>query len=159
MEVAIAGAAAAIVGSAYYSKKSVDNQKKSIKKANKAAKIQADLDRQSAQLLLREQQRKNKNLLLQQQSNYKAKLGASGLSHKTGSGQVVLDNMQKEHDMEDRYLTSQAKISLAALNNSLNQTIQKNLLDLDTIRAKEKQDALDTFSSAFGAGYGRSLIK
>jgi len=154
MEVAIAAVGAAIVGSAYYSKVSVDNQKKAIKKSNQAAAVQADLDRQSAQILLQEQQRKNKNLLRQQQSSYKAKLGASGLTQNSGSGQVVLDAMQKEHDMEDKYLVNQAKISLQSLNNALAQTTRKNLLALDTLSANQKKDALNSISST-----GRSLIK
>ena len=154
MEVAIAAVGAAIVGSAYYSKETADNQKKAIKKSNAAAATQAKLDRQSAQMLLEEQQRKNKNLLLQQQSSYKAKLGSSGLSSSKGSGQVVLDAMQKEHDIEDKYLVNQAKISLQSLNNALNQTTQRNLLALDTLSANQKKEVLDGIGST-----GRSLIR
>ncbi len=154
MEVAIAAVGAAIVGSAYYSKETADNQKKAIKKSNALAAAQADLDRQSAQMLLEEQQRKNKNLLRQQQSSYKAKLGASGLNHTNGSGQIILDALQKEHDIEDKYLVEQAKISLQSLDNALEQTTRRNLLALDNISANQKKDILDGISST-----GRSIIK
>ena len=60
--------------------------------------------------------------MAQQQSAYKAKLGASGLSAQTGSSQVVLDAMQNEADMEDKYLVNQKNFSLQSLNNRLQQT-------------------------------------
>ena len=155
MHVAVVAAGAAMLGSAYYTKRTEDNQKKMLKNSNKSAKTQADLDRQAAQALLQEQQRKNRNLLKQQQSSYRARLGASGLSYTNGSGQVVLDNMQKEHDMEDRYLIKQANISKQSLENSLKETTKRNLLSLDNMDSNQKRQALDAFSSAIG----RSLIK
>ena len=111
MQVAAAATIATAAASVFYSKKNSDAQKKQIKSANAAAQKNYELNRQQAQLTLQETQRKNRNLLAQQQSAYKAKLGASGMSSKSGSGEIVLNTMQKEHDAEDKYLVDQANIS------------------------------------------------
>ena len=129
MEVAAAAAITTATSSIFYAKKSADIQKKQIKKATAAAERDNELQRQRTQSTLQKQQLNNRSLLARQQAAYKAKLGAGGLSQ-AGSGQVVLDNMQKEHDAEDKYLTQQANISLQALQNSIDETKTRNLLTL-----------------------------
>ena len=138
----------------FYSKKNSDAQKKQIKSANAAAQKNYELNRQQAQLTLQETQRKNRNLLAQQQSAYKAKLGASGMSSKSGSGEIVLNTMQKEHDAEDKYLVDQANISLEALLNSTNQTKSRNLLSLQTLENNNRNNIISGINS-----FGRSVIK
>ena len=154
MQVAAAATIATAAASVFYSKKSADAQKKQIKSANAAAQKEYELNRQQAQLTLAETQRKNRNLLAQQQSAYKAKLGASGMSSKNGSGEVVLNTMQKEHDTEDKYLVDQANISLEALVNGINQTKSRNLLSLQTIDNNSRSNLIGSLNS-----FGRSVIK
>lgn len=154
MQVAAAATIATAAASVFYSKKSADAQKKQIKSANAAAQKDYELNRQQAQLTLAETQRKNRNLLAQQQSAYKAKLGASGMSSKSGSGEVVLNTMQKEHDTEDKYLVDQANISLEALVNGINQTKSRNLLSLQTIDNNSRSNLIGSLNS-----FGRSVIK
>lgn len=142
-------AAPVIVASsiAYTTKKS-NAEKKQIKAANAAANQAYELEKQEKQNTLEQTQLRNRNLLLRQQSQYKAKLGASGLSQ-TGSGQVVLDNMKKEHDAEDKYLTEQADISMQALLNGINETNTRNLLEL---QKKSYDKNSDIISGIYGAG-------
>lgn len=157
MEVAAAATVATVVSSLYYTKRSADIQKKQVKKANAAAQKQYELEREKTQLTLADEQRKNRSLLAQQQSTYKAKLGAGGLSQ-PGSGQVVLDNMQREHDMDDKYLTSQANISLEALLNGINQTKSHNLLSLRSSTNKAYARMTNDVISGTGT-VARSMIK
>ena len=158
MEVAIIATAATILGSAYYTKKNADNQKKALKQSNAYALQNAALQDQQAKLALAEQQRKNKNLLAQHQSSYKAKLGASGISSQNGSAQAYLDAAQREYDMEDKYLINQSKISSDALLNSVNQTTSTNLLKLNTLNNNNQQNLYATLGNLTG-GTGRSMIK
>lgn len=158
MEVAIVATAATILGSAYYTKTNADRQKKAIKQANATAARAAALQNKQAQLALAEEQRKNKNLLAQQQASFKAKLGASGLSGKNGSGQTYLNAMQKEYDMEDKYLVNQAKISSDALLNSLGHTTNTNLLKLNSINHENQANMYNTLGNLAG-GIGRTMIK
>lgn len=154
MQVAAAATIATAAASVFYSKKNSDAQKKQIKSANAAAQKNYELNRQQAQLTLQETQRKNRNLLAQQQSAYKARLGASGMSSKSGSGEIVLNTMQKEHDAEDKYLVEQANISLEALLNSTNQTKSRNLLSLQTLENNNRNNIISGINS-----FGRSVIK
>ncbi len=154
MQVAAAATIATAAASVFYSKKNSDAQKKQIKSANAAAQKNYELNRQQAQLTLQETQRKNRNLLAQQQSAYKARLGASGMSSKSGSGEIVLNTMQKEHDAEDKYLVDQANISLEALLNSTNQTKSRNLLSLQTLENNNRNNIISGINS-----FGRSVIK
>lgn len=154
MQVAAAATIATAAASVFYSKKNSDAQKKQIKSANAAAQKNYELNRHQAQLTLQETQRKNRNLLAQQQSAYKARLGASGMSSKSGSGEIVLNTMQKEHDAEDKYLVEQANISLEALLNSTNQTKSRNLLSLQTLENNNRNNIISGINS-----FGRSVIK
>ncbi len=149
---------AAIAASAFYSKKTIDNQKKQVKAAEAAAQKEYDLNVAQTKLALEEQQRKNKNLLEKQQSAYKARLGASGMSSKNGTGQTVLDTMQQEHDIEDKYLVNQANISLEALLNGINESNTRNLLSLSTLDNKSNQNMWNSLNS-FTSTAGRSMIK
>lgn len=158
MEIAVIATATAILGSAYYTKTNADHQKKAIKKSNENAARATALQNKQAQLALAEQQRKNKNLLAQQQASYKAKLGASGLSDKNGSAQTYLNAMQKEYDMEDKYLVNQAKISSDALLNSLGHTTNTNLLKLNIINNESQANVYGTLGNLVG-GIGRTMIK
>jgi hypothetical protein len=157
MEVAAITAVATTAASVFYSKKAADAQKKQIKVSQAAAEKSYELEKQQIGLTLKDEQRKNRSLLAKQQSAYKAKLGASGLSQ-NGSGQIVLDTMRKEHDAEDKYLTSSANISLEALQNSIDETRNRNLLSLS-------QHAATTTASYFNSvsdtadGLGRTLLK
>lgn len=156
MEVVAAAAVAKAVSSVYYTKRSSDIQKKQTKAATAAAEKEYELQRQKTQLALQNEQRNNRNLLAQQQSSYKAKLGASGLSQ-AGSGQVVLDAMQKEHDTEDNYLTQQAKISLQALQNGINETKTHNLLALKQNKVSRDTNYVNSITDA-GYSVGRAVI-
>ena len=143
----VAAAVVSVLGSAYFTEKNIKQEKRATKRANQLANEQAEIERQAQKEILKEEQRKNRNLLAQQQSAYKARLGASGLSSATGSGQVVLDNMQKEADMEDKYLSNKTKYSLQTLNNRLQQTNSRNLLSLNKSRLAQQ-------SNVFSAGSG-----
>ena len=136
-------AVVSVLGSAYFTEKNIEKEKKATKTANQLANQQAEIDRQSQLATLKETQRKNRNLLAQQQSSYKAKLGASGLTGETGSGQVVLNQMQKEADMEDKYLTNKTTFSLQTLNNSLQQTNNRNLLALNKSRLSQQKNVFN----------------
>ena len=133
MEAAAAATVVSTLASTYFTYDNIKTQKKATKAAKNAANYQAELERKTIQDTLAEQQRKSRNLLAQQQSAYKAKLGAGGLSHTSGSGQVILDSMQKEYDMEDKYLQDKASISLDALRNSIDKLNTQNLLQLRTL--------------------------
>lgn len=158
MEVAAAVAVVSSIATAFYTKKSVDSQKKQIKAEQKAAKKQYDLDVAQTQLALEEEQRKNRNLLAQQQSSYKAKLGAGGMSSTSGSGQAVLNALQKEYDTEDKYLTNQANISLEALLNGINTKNTRNLLSLNQIKSQQASNTLSGINNIVSSA-GRSVIK
>lgn len=158
MEVTAAVALVASAATTYIAKKNLDAQKKQIKAERAAAKKQYDLDVAQRQLTLEEEQRKNRNLLMRQQSAYRAKLGASGMSSQSGTGQAVLDSMQREHDMEDKYLVNQANISLEALLNGINARNTRNLLSMSELEnryAANMGNALTTLA----ASAGRSIIK
>ncbi len=157
MEVAAITAVATTAASVFYSKKASDAQKKQIKASQIAADKRYELEKQQIGLTLQDEQRKNRSLLAKQQSAYKAKLGAAGLDKK-GTGQVVLDTMQKEHDAEDKYLTSSANISLEALQNSINETRTRNLLSLSQHAATTTAGYLSSVSDMTD-GLGRTLLK
>jgi len=157
MEVAAITAVATTAASVFYTKKAADAQKKQIKASNKAAQKKYELEKQQINLTLADEQRKNRSLLAKQQSAYKAKLGATGLNQ-NGSGQVVLDAMQKEHDAEDKYLTSCANISLEELQNSIDETRTRNLLSLSRHAATTTAGYLDSFND-IADGLGRTLLK
>ena len=131
-----------VVGSAFYKEKEYRAEKKATKQANKLAKEQAEIERESELAALQEIERKNRNLLAQQQSSYKARLGASGLTTESGSGQVILDAMAKETDMENKYQQQKAQRSLKTLNNRLKQTNNRNLLSLTKARIGEQTNVL-----------------
>lgn len=156
MEVATA-AALTTAASVFYTKKASDAQKKQIKASNAAAQKEHELERKQINLTLQDEQRRNRSLLAKQQSAYKAKLGAGGISQ-AGSGQAYLDSIQKEHDLENKYLTERAEISLEALQNSIDETRTRNLLELskqsDLSRARTISDI-----GSFTTGLGRNLIK
>ena len=158
MEAAIIATAFAILSSAYYTKTNADHQKKVIKKNNENAVKAAALQNQQAQLALEEQRRKNKNLLAQQQASYKARLGSAGLSGKNGSSQTYLNAMQKEFDMEDKYLVNQAKLSSEGLLNGLGHTTSTNLLKLNSINSENQTNSYNTVGNLVG-GIGRTMIK
>ncbi len=158
MEAALVVTAVAILSSAYYTKSNADHQKKVIKQNNENNAKNVMLQNKQAQLALEEQRRKNKNLLAQQQASYKARLGSSGLSGKTGSGQTYLNAMQKEYDMEDKYLVNQAKLSAEGLLNTLGQTTNTNLLKLNSINNESQSNLYGTLGNLAG-GIGRTMIK
>ncbi len=158
MEAAVIATVVSILGSAYYTKANADRQKKAIKRSNAYAAEQAALQDKQARLALNERQRKNKNLLAQQQASYKAKLGASGLSGQSGTGQTYLNAMQREYDMEDKYLVNQAKISSDALLNSLNHSTGTNLLKLNSINQASQNNMYGTLGD-LASGISRTMIK
>lgn len=137
-------ALASILSSAYFTEKKIEQEKKATKQANQLANEQREIEKQAQAEGLKEEQRKNRNLLAQQQAAYKARLGASGLSAETGSGQVVLDNMQKEADMEDKYLQNKTAYSFRTLNNRLQQTNNRNLLTLNNARLSQQTNVIDS---------------
>lgn len=137
-----------ILGSAYYTHKTHEAEKKATKQANRLANEQAAIERESELAALKETERKNKNLLAQQQSSYKAKLGASGLTSSSGSGQVVLDAMQKETDMENKYQQQKTQYALKNLTNRLSQTNSRNLLSLSKSRLAQEENILNSALSA-----------
>lgn len=158
MEAAPIIAVASLISSAVYTKKSIDSQKKQAKAAKAAAQKEYDLNVAQTKLTLEQQQRKNRNLLAQQQSAYKARLGAGGMSSRSGSGQTVLDNMQREHDIENKYLIEKSNISLESLRNHINETNTRNLLEIQGLRDKQTANAFDTLSSLTSQA-GRTMIK
>lgn len=158
MEAAPIIVAASLISSAVYTKKSIDSQKKQAKAAKDAAKKEYDLNVAQTKLTLEEQQRKNRNLLAQQQSAYKARLGASGMSSQSGSGQTILDNMQREHDIEDKYLVEKSNISLESLLNHINENNTRNLLEIKSLNDKQTANTFDSLSS-LGNYTGRTMIK
>ncbi len=158
MEAAIAVSIASSLATAYYTKVNSDRQKKAIKSANRAAKESARLQDEHAKLALAEQQRKNRNLLRQQQATYKANLGALGTSSKSGTGQTYLNALQREHDIEDKYLVNQAKISSEALLNSLGNTTNTNLLRLNSLNSESKLNSLNSLGN-IGSSFSRTMIK
>ncbi len=151
MEIAAPLIIASAASSVYYTKKASDAQKKQIKANNVAAQKAADLQKQQIQMTLNNEQQKNLSLLARQQSAYKAKLGAGGLSQK-GSGQVVLDTMQKEHDIEDKYLKKQADISMEALLNGIDTTRTRNLLELKQNKYYSNIDTINGMRYTVNAG-------
>lgn len=138
---------ASVLGSAYYTHKTHEAEKKATKRANKLAEEQTAIERESELATLKETTRRNKNLLAQQQSSYKAKLGASGLTSKSGSGEVVLNTMQKDADMEDKYQQQKTQFALKTLNNRLNQTNTRNLLSLSKSRIAQGKNVFDATNS------------
>ena len=158
MEVAPIIAAAGAITSAVFVKKNMDSQRKAEKAQYRSNQRQYQLDVEQAQAALAEEQRKNRNLLAQQQSSYRAKLGASGLSAKSGSGQVVLNSLKKEADAEDKYLVNQANISLEALLNGINAKNTRNLLNLNSINAQRTANTMNALGS-FTSTAGRTILK
>ncbi|MBR6411648.1 MAG: hypothetical protein IKS41_00610 [Alphaproteobacteria bacterium] len=148
----------ASLASSWYMKESADTQKKALKAERAANQKKYDLDVAQAKLALAEEQRKNLNLLTQQQSAYKAKLGAAGMSPKSGSGEAVLESLQKEHDAEDKYLVNQANISLEALLNGINARNTQNLLSLSSASSRNTANALNSINT-FTSAAGRSVLK
>jgi len=143
-EVAAVATVVSVLGSAYYTQKTYAAEKKATKRANELANEQAAIEREAQKAALQETERKNRNLLAQQQSSYKAKLGASGLASQSGSGQVVLDAMKKETDMENKYQQTKTQYSLKSLNNQLKQTNNKNLLTLNNLRLQQQDSLLNS---------------
>ncbi len=158
MEAAPIIAVAATATAAYYSKKNMDTQRKEVKAARAANARQYDLDAAQARLALEEEQRKNRNLLRQQQSAYRARLGAGGMSATSGTGQAVLDSLQAEHDTEDKYLVNQANISLEALLNSVNARNTQNLLSLSALNNRTNANTASAISR-ISTSAGRSVLK
>jgi len=148
----------ATIASAFFMKESVDMQKKALKAERAANQKKYDLDVAQAKLTLEEEQRKNRNLLAQQQSAYKAKLGAAGMSAKSGTGQAVLQSLQKEHDTEDKYLINQANISLEALLNGINARNTQSLLSLSALNSRNTASTLNSINN-FTSSAGRSVLK
>lgn len=147
MEAAAAVTVVTNLASTYFSLDNMRLQKKASKAATRAENYQAELNRQNIENTLAEHQRKSRNLLAQQQSAYRAKLGASNLSQSSGSGQVVLDNLQKEHDMEDKYVQGQANISLEALKNSIDKINTQNLLRLRSLTNDQAMTVTNSLSN------------
>ena len=143
-----AAAVVSVLSSAYFTEKNIQQQKKATKRANRLANEQAAIEKREQETLLKEERRKNRNLLAQQQSAYKARLGSSGLSSETGSGQVVLNAMQNEADMEDKYLANKHNFSLQTLNNRLQQTNSRNLLSLNQSRLGQQKNVFNAGSQA-----------
>lgn len=158
MEVAIATTIASSLATAYYTKVNSDRQKKAIKNANRTAAENARLQNEHAKLALAEQQRKNRNLLAERQAAYKANLGALGTSSKSGTGQTYLNTLQREHDIEDKYLQNQAKISSEALLNSLGNTTNTNLLRLSSLNSDSKLNSLNSLGN-ISTSFSRTMIK
>ncbi|MBP5344143.1 MAG: hypothetical protein J6Y85_03635 [Alphaproteobacteria bacterium] len=154
MEAAAAASVITNLASTYFSLDNLRMQKKATKAANKAENYQAKLNQQNIENTLAEHQRKSRNLLAQQQSAYRAKLGASNLSQSSGSGQVVLNTMQKEHDMEDKYVQGQANISLEALKNSIERINTQNLLRLKMLTNDQGMAVTNSISNL-----SRSMIE
>ncbi|MBQ7413336.1 MAG: hypothetical protein IJV07_03565 [Alphaproteobacteria bacterium] len=144
--------------SAYFMKESVDTQKKAMKAERAANQRQYDLEVAQKKLTLAEEQRKNRNLLAQQQSGYRAKLGAAGLSAQSGSGRAVLDSMKQEYDTEDKYLINQANISLEALLNGINTKQNRNLLSMSSLNNRQMSNTLNAINN-FTSNAGRSVLK
>lgn len=158
MEVAAIAGAATVGASIFYNKRNSDIQKKQYKTAQAAANADYDLKRKQAQNTLSEEQRKNRSLLTRQQSAYKAKLGASGMSAGKGTGQAVLDSMKREHDIEDKYLVDQSNISLDALLNGINQTNSRNLLSMSASSNNSSASSIGDWGNLFSSG-ARAVIK
>ena len=158
MEVTPIVTTVASLASTWFMKESSDTQKKALKAERAANKKKYELDVAQAKLALAEEQRKNRNLLAQQQSAYKAKLGAAGMSAKSGTGQAVLNSIQKEHDAEDKYLVNQANISLEALLNGINARNTQNLLSLSALNNRNTVNTLNSIN-AFTSSAGRSVLK
>lgn len=158
MEAAPIIAAAGAITSAVFVKKNMDSQRKAEKAQYRANQRQYQLDVAQAKATLAEEQRKNRNLLAQQQSSYRAKLGASGLSAKSGSGQVVLNSLKKEADAEDKYLVNQANISLEALLNGINAKNTRNLLTLSSINAQRTAGTVNALGNITSTA-GRTILK
>ena len=158
MDVVIVTSLVASVGSAYYMKVNSDNQKKALKNTNRTNAENARLQNEQADLALKEKLRKNRNLLAQQQATYKAGLGALGTSSKSGSGQTYLNSLQREYDIENKYLQNQAKISSDALLNTLNQQTNTNLLRLNTLNNNSRTDTINSLGN-IATGMGRTMIR
>ena len=158
MEVTPIVTTVASLASTWFMKESADTQKKALKAERAANKKKYELDVAQAKLTLAEEQRKNRNLLAQQQSAYKAKLGAAGMSAKSGTGQAVLSSLKKEYDAEDKYLVNQANISLEALLNGINARNTQNLLSLSALNNRNTVNTLNSIN-AFTSSAGRSVLK
>ena len=158
MEVTPIIAAVGAVASAVFMKQNADAQRKAEKAQYRSNQRQYQLETEQARLALAEEQRKNRNLLAQQQSAYRAKLGASGLGAKSGSGQVVLNSLKKEADAEDKYLVNQANISLEALLNGINAKNTRNLLNLSSLNAQRTANTVNALSG-FTSTAGRTILK
>ena len=158
MEVTPIIAAVGAVASAVFMKQNADAQRKAEKAQYRSNQRQYQLEAEQARNALAEEQRKNRNLLAQQQSSYRAKLGASGLSARSGSGQVVLNSLKKEADAEDKYLVNQANISLEALLNGINAKNTRNLLNLSSLNAQRTANTVNALSS-FTSTAGRTILK
>lgn len=156
MEVVAVGALVATAASTVYAKRNADIQKKQVKRANAANQKAYEIEKRQTELALDEQRRKNVNILSQQLSTYKARLGAAGMSSKQGSGSTLLYNAQKDHDVEDKYLQEQADLSLDALLNGIEASKARNLLTLSSLSNESKTAQWNMFGSLSG---GRSLLK
>ena len=144
--------------SAVYMKKSSDAQRKQLKTERAMAQKEYDLEVAQKKLALEEEQRKNKNLLQKQQAVYKARLGAGGMSSTSGTGRAVLDSMQKEHDIENKYLVDQSNISLEALLNGINARNTRNLLSASSLENRLVANSAGVLNS-FTSTAGRSVLK
>lgn len=145
---------ASTVATGLYARKTNSLQKKQVKASNKAAQTEAELSQKQAELTLAEEKRKNNNLLKQNLSSYKAKLGAQGLSSSYGSNEAVYNNMVYNTQMENKYLEEQAAISLDALLNSLNQRTSRNLLTLTNLSYQNQSNLANSVLNA-----GRNILR
>ena len=158
MEVTPIIATLATAASAVIMKQNTDMQKRALKAERRANQRQYDLEVAQSKLALEEEQRKNRNLLAQQQSSYRARLGAAGMSSQSGSGQAVLDALKKDYDTEDKYLVNQANISLEALLNGINAKNTRNLLTLNSLSRQKTADTLNSVNT-WTSTAGRSVLK
>lgn len=154
VEAATVVALAATTASISISKRNQKIAKKQNRLATEAAQQKYNLDKQQTENALTEQRRKNKNLLAEQISAYRARLGASGISSNAGSGRTYIDTLKREADAEDKYLQTQANLSLDALLNGINQTNNRNLLRLNSMKNSSSWDNVNTV-----AALSRSLLK
>ena len=80
------------------------------------------------------------------------------MSAKSGSGQAILQSLQKEHDAEDKYLVNQANISLEALLNGINARNTQNLLSASALNSRNTANTLNSINN-FTSSAGRSVLK
>ena len=80
------------------------------------------------------------------------------MSSSSGTGRAVLDSLQREHDIEDKYLVDQANISLEALLNGINSKNSRNLLSLSQLDSRLASNTASAISNLTSTA-GRTMIK